>query len=64
MYAESMSRERRPMDNMSRPTCPKCKSESVFRVTTTKGAKETLNCATCKNQWIASEADELLNPAI
>jgi CheY-like chemotaxis protein len=60
----------------SKPECPKCASEIVYRVTsppiggtdipfgpTWKEGWKTWACATCKHQWPASEADKRIDPS-
>jgi transposase-like protein len=50
------------MDRQSTPACPKCKSESVYRVIIDviieQVGKQRWHCATCKYEWPASESDE------
>ena len=55
------------MDDTPRPPCPKCKSESVYRVIIDviieHVGKQRWHCATCKYEWPASEEDEQLDPS-
>jgi transposase-like protein len=55
------------MDDTPRPPCPKCKSESVYRVIIDviieHVGKQRWHCATCKYEWPASEKDEQLDPS-
>jgi CheY-like chemotaxis protein len=61
----------------SKPACPKCASEIVYRGTspsiggtdlpfgpTWKEGWKTWTCGTCKHQWPVSGSDKLLNPSI
>ena len=55
------------MDDTPRPPCPKCKSESVYRVIIDviieHVGKQRWHCATCKYEWPVSEEGEQLDPS-